>query len=237
MNSNKSNILWGLFLIFLGISFAGNAFHLWHFRIFFPGFWTLFLIIPCAVSISQKGPKTGSILGLIIGILLLLSRQGILKGDIVGELIFPLILVVIGIRIIINSVSTKQIPQSDYNKHFDTTKNTTKKENKTLPSYTAMFAFQSDNCNNQVFHGANVNATFGSVCLYLEDAIIKEDIVIHCNASFGSIELLLPSYVNIRISSTPIFGGVKNYHRESMAFDAPVVSIYAKSMFGNIEIR
>ena len=251
MNSNKSNILWGLFLICLGIGFAGNAFHLWHFRIFFRGFWTLFLIIPCAVSISQKGPKTSSILGLIIGILLLLSRQGILKGDIVGELIFPLILVVIGIQIIINNVSTKQISESDSNTHFhdneqfDTNSkqnyhcnpNSTKKESKTLPSYTAMFAFQSDNCNNQVFHGANVNATFGSVCLYLEDAIIKEDVVIHCNASFGSITILLPSYVNIRISSTPIFGGMKNYHRESMAYDAPVVSIYAKSLFGSIEIR
>ncbi len=235
MNSNKSNILWGLFLIFLGIGFSGNAFHLWHFRIFFPGFWTLLLIIPCAVSISQKGPRTGSTLGLIIGILLLLSRQGILKGDIVGELIFPLILVVIGIRIIVNNFSTNQIPQSDYhsNSNFDTQK----KEDKTLPSYTATFAFQSDNCNNQVFHGANVNATFGSVYLYLEDAIIKEDVVINCNASFGSITLLLPSYVNIRISSKPIFGGVKNFHRESMAFDAPVVSIYAKSVFGNIEIR
>lgn len=237
MNSNKSNILWGLFLICLGIGFAGNAFHLWHFRIFFPGFWTLLLIIPCAVSISQKGPTTASILGLIIGILLLLSRQGILKGDIIGKLIFPLILVVIGIRIIVNSFSTNQIPQSNYNYHSTSNFDATKKEDKTLPSYTATFAFQSDNCNNQVFHGANVNATFGSVCLYLEDAIIKKDVVINCNASFGSITILLPSYVNIRISSTPIFGGVKNYHRESMAFDAPVVSIYAKSVFGNIEIR
>ena len=268
--NNKSNILWGLFLICLGIGFAGNVFHIWHFRIFFRGFWTLLLIIPCAISISQKGPKTTSVLGLTIGILLLLSRQGILKRDIVGELIFPLILVVIGIGIIKNNISTKQISQDDYkksqdcNKSFDynfndsnTNQNvnahnqnsnansnynynnttTTKKEDNSLPSYSAMFAFHSDNCNNQVFHGANVNATVGSVCLYLEDAIIKEDVTIYCNVSFGSITLLLPSYVNIRISSTPIFGGVKNYHRESMAFDAPIVTIYAKTLFGTIEIR
>ena len=222
--NNKSNILWGLFLICLGIGFAGNVFHIWHFRIFFRGFWTLLLIIPCAISISQKGPKTTSVLGLTIGILLLLSRQGILKRDIVGELIFPLILVVIGIGIIKNNISMKQISKSN-------------KEDNSLPSYSAMFAFHSDNCNNQVFHGANVNTTVGSVCLYLEDAIIKEDVTIYCNVSFGSITLLLPSYVNIRISSTPIFGGVKNYHRESMAFDAPIVTIYAKTLFGTIEIR
>ena len=32
---------------------------------FFRGFWTLLLIVPSVVSISQKGPKTISILGVI----------------------------------------------------------------------------------------------------------------------------------------------------------------------------
>lgn len=231
MNSNKSNILWGLFFIFLGIGFAGNAFNLWHFTIFFPGWWTMFIIIPSLMSITQNGPSTGSLIGLIIGVLLLLSRQGIISGDFIGKLIFPAILVVIGISIILNNFSRSRIPQSDY------TSASMNSNNEGLNYYTATFSSRSDNCDNQVFEGANVNAIFGSVSLHLENAIINEDIVINCNSTFGGIELFLPGYVNVRVSSTPIFGGVTNRRRGMANTDAPTVYINATSMFGGVEIR
>lgn len=231
MNSNKSNILWGLFFIFLGIGFAGNAFNLWHFTIFFPGWWTMFIIIPSLMSITQNGPSTGSLIGLIIGVLLLLSRQGILPSDFIGKLIFPAILVVIGISIILNNFSRSRIPQSDY------TSTSMNSNNEGLNYYTATFSSRSDNCDNQVFEGANVNAIFGSVSLHLENAIINEDIVINCNSTFGGIELFLPGYVNVRVSSTPIFGGVTNRRRGMANMDAPTVYINATSMFGGVEIR
>lgn len=235
MNSNKSNILWGLFFIFLGIGFAGKAFGIWHFTIFFPGWWTLFIIVPCLVSITQNGPQTGSTVGLIIGVMLLLSRQGIINGAIVGKLIFPAILVVIGISIILNNFSRNRIPQSDYNSDYSSASRN--RENEHLNYYTATFASRNENFDNQIFEGANVNAIFGSVSLHLENTIINEDIVINCNSTFGGIELFLPEYVNVRVSGTPIFGDITNRRRGMTNTDAPTVYINATSMFGGVEIR
>lgn len=235
MNSNKSNILLGLFFIFLGIGFAGNAFHFWHFSLFFPGWWTLFIIVPCLITITQNGPQTGSIVGLIIGIMLLLSRQGILPGDVLGKLLIPAILVVIGISIVFNNFSRNRIPQFDNSPDYSS--GPLNRENGNLNYYTATFASRNESFDNQIFEGANVNAIFGSAALHLENAIINEDIVINCNSTFGGIEIFLPGYVNVKVSSTPIFGGVTNRRRGVANTDAPTVYINATSMFGGVEIR
>lgn len=44
---NKKNIILGIILIALGIIFGGNALNLFSINVFFKGWWTLFIIIPC----------------------------------------------------------------------------------------------------------------------------------------------------------------------------------------------
>ena len=46
-----SKILWGIAFIFAGVIFALNAFGITDIEIFFDGWWTLFIIIPCLVGI------------------------------------------------------------------------------------------------------------------------------------------------------------------------------------------
>ena len=96
MKITPSNFIWGLIFIILGVGFGGDAMGLWDFNLFFSGWWTLFIIIPCAVSIFQNGIGTGNVVGLIIGLLLLLGQQDILDFDVVGKLIVPLVFVLIG---------------------------------------------------------------------------------------------------------------------------------------------
>ena len=74
MRNKVSNSLWGLIFILAGVAFLGNAYDWWGgFNLFFDGWWTLFIIIPCAISIIRHGFNAGSIIGLGIGIILLLS--------------------------------------------------------------------------------------------------------------------------------------------------------------------
>ncbi len=230
MRPKTSNLLWGLFFIILGVGYAGNALALWHFTILFAGWWTLFIIVPCFISIIENGANTGSILGLIIGLLLLLTQQNILDGAIIGKLIFPLILIVVGLGIMFAS-SFKRMrgprpSQTEYSRMQEGNRN-----------YSATFSGQNINCDNQVFEGANMDAIFGSVCLRLEHSIISQDVVINCNATFGGIEIFLPSDVNVRVSSTPVFGGVSNRRRTYVNDSAPVVYINATCMFGGVEIK
>lgn len=103
--------------------------------------------------------------------------------------------------------------------------------------YTATFASQNINFDNDIFQGSTANAYFGTVILHLENAIINENVTIYCNATFGGIELYLPNYVNVQVQSSPIFGGVSNRRRFMTSPDAPTVLIVANCMFGGVEIK
>lgn len=109
MNTNRNNVLWGLIFIILGVGFAGNAFSLWNFSIFFPGWWTLFLIIPCGVSLFRNGLQTGPLVGFSIGLMFFLSSQGFISGHSVSQLFIPVILIIIGVSIIFTNSPRKTI--------------------------------------------------------------------------------------------------------------------------------
>ncbi|MDK2807328.1 MAG: hypothetical protein PWP24_57 [Clostridiales bacterium] len=227
MRPRLSNLIWGILFIIIGLGFAGNAFGYWHFTLFFAGWWTLFIIIPCLVSIIQDGPNTGSIIGLLIGLMLLLTRQNIVDGELVGKLIVPFIFVIIGLAIMFaNSFRGHRPSQAEYTKM--------KNDNR---HYTATFSSQNIHYDNEVFEGATLDAVFGSVSLRLDQAVINEDVIINCNATFGGIEVYLPADVNVKISSTPIFGGVSNKRRGYSAPNAPTVYISGTCMFGGVDIK
>lgn len=228
MRNKMSNYLWGIAFIAVGIGFAGNALGQWDFRLFFKGWWTLFIIVPCIISLFQDGPRTPSVIGLCIGGLLLLSKQGFIDGEILGDLIVPIILVIIGLGFIFKTGIRREKVSDDMKTHYHTDG---------VPDLTAVFGGRDANYNGEVFTGANMNAIFGGVEMDLRGAIIRENIVIHATAIFGGIEIYMPSNVKVKVSSVPIFGGVSNKALTPSDPDAPVVYINATCMFGGIEIK
>ena len=44
------NVLWGIILIIIGLIIGGNALGITNINIFFDGWWTLFIIIPCFIG-------------------------------------------------------------------------------------------------------------------------------------------------------------------------------------------
>lgn len=252
MRSRLSNVLWGLFFVLIGIGFAGNVFNLWNFNLFFPGWWTLFIIVPCGISIIQNGFHTGTSIGLIIGLMLLMSRQGFFPMRIIGQLIVPVILVIIGLGIMFSNTFSNRIPRGghygpdgdsytgahDYSTNYSengTYQQSTHADGSRV--YTSTFASQNLNFDNDIFQGVTANSYFGAIALHMENAIINENVTIYCNTTFGGIEIYLPAYVNVKVQSTPIFGGVTNRRRFSANADAPTVLIIANCMFGGVEIK
>lgn len=94
------NILLGLLLVALGLIFGLNALGLTDIDVFFDGWWTLFIIVPCTVGLFRERDKTGNLIGLTIGVLLLLVCQDFLSFGTILKLIFPAILVIAGLSII-----------------------------------------------------------------------------------------------------------------------------------------
>ena len=93
---NIGNVLWGIVLVLVGLIIGCNALGLTNINIFFDGWWTLFIIIPCFIGLIKDNEKTGSLIGILIGVLLLLACQDIINFDILWKLALPMILVIIG---------------------------------------------------------------------------------------------------------------------------------------------
>lgn len=64
------NTVIGLILIIIGVIIGLNAFHITNIDLFFDGWWTLFIIVPCFFGLFKDQDKTGNIIGLIVGIYL-----------------------------------------------------------------------------------------------------------------------------------------------------------------------
>ena len=99
-----SGILWGIAITAVGVILALNAIGLTDINIFFHGWWTLFIIVPSFIGLVTDRNKTGSIIGLCIGVCLLLGCLGILSLSMVWKLLVPAVIVVIGVRLIIRAV-------------------------------------------------------------------------------------------------------------------------------------
>ncbi len=221
-----SNILWGLVFIAVGVIFGLNALNITDINIFFDGWWTLFIIVPCFIGLFKDEDKSSNLIGLIIGICLLLGCINIIEFDLIWKLMVPAILVMIGISFIFKDTINSKI------------KKEIKKLNKTeTKEYCSCFSGQTIDFNNEEFTGCTINAIFGGVKCDLKNAIIKNDVVINATSVFGGITIYVPENVNVKISSTSIFGGVSDERKNKTKNNEYTIYVNTTSMFGGIEIK
>lgn len=226
MRKKLADAFLGIVFIVIGIIYVVYLATDHSFSIFFDGWWTLFIILPCVYSMISQGINIGNIIGAGIGVLLFLSVQDVIRYSDIWKFLVPAILILIGISIIIKPHSKKY--HGEVYTSVDTSDN---------PTYTAVFGGQDPNYSGQEFKGAKVNAIFGGADLKLRDAIIKENCVIDISAVFGGADIYLPSNVKIIVNTTPIFGGVDTVFVSSTDVNAPVVTINCVCIFGGVDIK
>ena len=222
------NLLWGGVLIVIGLILGGNVLGITNINVFFDGWWTLLIIIPCIIGLFKEREKTGNIIGLLIGIALLLACQDILDFNLVWKLLFPSILVAIGISIIFKDVIggnvSKEIKKLNENKTGEN-------------EYCATFSGQDIKFDGEQFKGADLTAVFGGVKCDLTNAIIEQDVIINTSSIFGGIDIYVPENVKVKVKSSSIFGGVSDKKRYNKKEDAHTIYINATCMFGGVEIK
>lgn len=227
--NNYSNVLWGFVLIIIGIVFGLNALDITDINIFFDGWWTLFIIVPCFIDLFKDKDKTGNIIGVLVGVCLFLSCQGLLDLAIIFKLLVPIILVVIGLSIIFKDSVNKKVKNkvSELNKVNSSDRN----------EYTATFGGQDIDFSNEVFEGCSLSSVFGGITCDLRDAIIKSDSVINISSIFSGVTIYVPNDVNVKVTSTPIFGGVSDERKKKSHDNKVTIYISATCLFGGVEIK
>ena len=221
-----SSVLWGIVLIAAGVIFALNVLNITDIDIFFDGWWTLFIIVPCGVGLFTEREKSGNIIGIVIGVFLLLCCQDILSFSLLWKLLVPAVIVIVGLQMVIKGLFG--------NKANEIMKQL-KLEGKQPRSGFAAFSGCDMSYDGEVFEGAELTAVFGGVKCDLRNAVIEKDCAIQVSAIFGGIDILAPNNVNVKVSSNSIFGGVSN--KTAVYPNAPTIYVSGTCMFGGVEIK
>lgn len=253
MRNRIGNLLWGLAFIFIGIGFIGNILWDWDFELFFRGWWTLFIIVPCGISLVQRGPRVGNMIGLAIGVLLLLSER--YNIDYLDELIIPAIFIIIGISFIFrdNHWNKNTSSSRTYTSNTTSSENTNRTNNTNSTSertYSNESYYRSSNggeqattilssrvidFSNRLFSGITLNSVFGSITLDLRNAEIKDGALIDIAAVFGGVDIIVPPDVEVRVQQVPILGGVSNKVNSNVI--TSTIYVNATCILGGVSIK
>lgn len=224
-----SAIMWGLVLIAIGVILGGNALGWFNINIFFKGWWTLFIIVPCFISlITHPKEWLGDLIGILIGVSLLLACLDVISFSSLWKLLVPGIIILIGLSIIFKNLFSQKFDKavSKLNGKFD----------KDDESGT-VFGGTNINMAGKEFKGKNLSAVFGAIKLDLREAKIKEDIIINATAVFGGIDILVPDNVVVETKSNSFFGGVSNKKKSAPKGKAPTIYVNGMALFGGIEVK
>lgn len=164
----------------------------------FDGWWTLFIIVPCIYALFTSRNKVPPMLGIGIGVLLLLAAQHVIPYSMVGKLFLAVLIIVMGLALIVGR--RKPTTSVDDLTHIS-------RDGKDIKQISASFGEQKLNFDNQVFQGADINCSFGSIQVDLRHAIITEDLIINLDCNFSGIAILCPENINVQISTSNVLGG------------------------------
>ena len=187
-----STVIWGIVLIAAGALFALNALNITNIDIFFDGWWTLFIIVPCAVGLFTEREKTGNIIGIAVGVFLLLCCQDILSFSMLWKLLLPAVIVIIGLKMVFTGFLGNRA-----NEIIEKVK----QNGGETKVGCATFSGCELNYDGEVFEGAELTAVFGGVDCNLKNAVIEKDCAIRVSAIFGGIDILVPDNVNVKVNS------------------------------------
>ena len=219
-----TSVILGIFIIAAGVLFALNALEITDWNLFFDGWWTLLIIVPCAVGLFTERDKIGCVVGVAFGVVLLLACQGVFDFSWVWKLLVPALIVVTGARIVIKAFTGErektETPQADAG-------------NKRRAI--ALFSGNDVRCSGEPFEGGSFTAIFGGIECDLREAVIEKDCAINVYAIFGGVDIFVPENVKVRMDACSIFGDVTD--KSADAPNCPTVYVKGLCLFGGVEVK
>ncbi|MBQ7864563.1 MAG: hypothetical protein IJ353_08875 [Lachnospiraceae bacterium] len=248
----KANGLFiGLLFIVVGFLYACSALDFIDFSIFFPGWWTLFIIVPCLYALTRKNEdKTGPVIGLIIGICFLINAQDIDFHIDFFPMALAVLCILIGWKLIFpgkkkeqkhvevnfnSETGEKEVVINDVK--FD---NTYTKNSNGYVNASAILGGKDIRVDNECFTGADICVVMGAIDLNLRNAIISEDVYINVSAVMGGIDIYVPANVRVVTDGcSTIMGGidVNTSYANFQTADTPRVIITGSCVMGGIDIQ
>ena len=217
-----TSIIIGAILIACGVIYILGAFDIADVNISFDGWWAFFIILPCLEGLFTSKDKIGDLIGLAVGIMLLLAAQGVFEYDMVLKVTVPLIIIMLGIKLIVKSTKSKNVDKTSE----------ISKENM------ATFNSQTFNYAGEEISVAKVGAVFGGAKCNLTDAKITDGSRVDLFCAFGGADIIVPENVNVKVNVFCLFGGVSDKRTiKNENTDKPTLNINGFCIFGGADIK
>lgn len=219
MKRINSRIATGVLIVLAGVLFLLSNINLLSFGDVFSTWWPLLLVAAGAVTfINNPRSYVSALVVVSIGVFLLLDNLGILSVN-VWQVIWPVIIIAIGISIMANRFKG---PHRSGEDHHD------------------MLVFMSgseEKNNSQDYRGGKVSAILGGSSIDLRKATIKSGATLEVFVICGGIELFLPEGIVVDKKLTHIMGGTEDKTSAPVSKNAVVLHIVGTVALGGIEIK
>ena len=195
------------------------------------GWWTLFIIVPCAAGLFNGHDRVGSCIGIGIGVLLLLAARGVITWHNMWQLGLAVVVIGFGVRLLLNKGNCGNNGVSQLK--------TVSRAGKEVRIIESSFGKQNLSFAGERFEGADVKAAFGAISLDLNGADIAEGAFVNVDVGFAGVTIIVPENLPVRIAVTSGFGGVSDNRRTKVLETpgTPSLIIMGKVGFGGLEIR
>lgn len=223
MMKNLTRIIIGAILIACGVIYILGAFDVIDMNISFDGWWALFIIVPSISGLITSRDKIWNAFCLLLGIYLLLAAQGVIEYAIGFKLSVPIIIILLGIKLIVKSVSPQK--KSD---------NVEKGQKKNM----AAFSLQTIDFTDEEITVAKIGAVFGGAKCNLTDAKIKDGSQLDLFCAFGGVDIIVPENVNVKVNTFCLFGGISDKRViKPSDKDGVTLTINGFCIFGGADIK
>ena len=219
----RSGIPWaGVILIVLGALFLVDTLGIMDLGDLIGNWWPIVFILVGVVKLGDT-EKTGAVLFLVLGAVLLGATLDIYDWDVLGRF-WPVILIFIGGMLLWRS-RRKQRP-GEWEDSGDTVQ------------ARAIFGGMERSHRSGNFRGGLVEVMFGGVELDFRDSSLASGgATLDVTVMFGGAEITVPRDWRVVVTGTPILGGIENRTGSDATPDAPTLTCRCTVAFGGIEIR
>ncbi len=231
--SNTGKIVTGAALLIFGSVWALEITNV--INISFKGWWTIFIIIPCLISVLSSKHKAMPLVGLGTGVLLLLSTRGIIDWNDFWKYIICMTAIIWGIMLLFYRKSLPGSSSPD-KKTFKEVKEINQ-DGRIIRQINTSFGKQLYDFSGQRFEGATVETSFGFVGLDLRNADILDGAIIDIKCSFGGMEIRVDKNIIVKHAIETSFAGLEYNDLPHPAENAKTVYIKGECAFGGIEIK
>lgn len=215
---NWGRLFFGLLVVAVGvILLLDNAGTLDAWEIF--STWWPAVVILAGVLTFAANPRHWPVALIItaVGTAFLLSNLGVVDA---GEFIIPAAIIGVGLLVLFGRGMGSRTEAGDRVNSFN------------------VFSGSELASHSKQFQGGSISAIFGGAEVDLRDAAPAADAQLDVFTAFGGVELKVPEGWQVVVKGLPLFGGIENATvKDTLAADAPKLSVSATVLFGGLEIK